>query len=71
MGAKNFLNVFKSFFIDFTKIGKYEGFFIFGYIFGFIICVLKIIPWTFKLVVSLYDWIYVIGLGIGNWGYYE
>ena len=71
LGAKNFWTVFKSFFLSFRDIKKdYHGYSIFGYFLGFIICILKIIPWAIKLVVSIYDWFYVIGLGLLNWGYY-
>lgn len=72
LGAKYFLQVFKSFFTAFAQIKNYySGYFIFGYIYGFFICIIKVIPWGFKLVVSLYDWLYVLGCGLGNWGYYE
>lgn len=71
LGGKNFFSAFKSVFTNFANIPKdYAGYFIFGYIFGLLVCILKIIPWGIKLVVSFYDWIYVIGLGLVNWGYY-
>jgi hypothetical protein len=71
LGSKNLLKVFNSFFTNFTNIKKnYSDYSIFGYIFGFFISILKVGPWSVKLVVSLYDWVYVIGLGLINWGYY-
>jgi len=42
-----------------------------GLLFGILLCILNIIPWFVKVQVSLFDFIYVIGLGFINWGYYE
>ena len=72
LGAKNWWNTFKSFFVAFSHICQdYQGYLIFGYIFGFFACLFKIIFWIPKVICSTYDFIYVIGMGIVNWGYYE
>ena len=72
LGAKYWWAIFKSLFINFTHITRdYSGYLICGYIFGLIVCILKGIPWIVKVVVSTYDFVYVVGMGLVNWGYYE
>ena len=72
LGGKNWWNTFKSFFVSFSNIGQdYKHYFCFGYIIGFLLCLLKVIFWVPKVLVSTYDLIYVIGMGVLNWGYYE
>ena len=36
-----------------------------------ILTAMRVTAWVFKLVVTFYDLLYVIGLGLVNWGYYE
>jgi hypothetical protein len=38
---------------------------------SFVIAGMKVIPWVLKIIITIYDLFYVIGLGILNWGYYE
>ncbi len=39
--------------------------------FGVLLGILNIVPWLIKLLVTLYDLFYVIGIGFISWGHYE
>ena len=36
-----------------------------------ILGVLNVFPWAIKLFVTIYDMLYVIGIGFVSWGHYE
>ncbi len=42
-----------------------------GLFLGLLLSILNIVPWALKLIITLYDFIYVIGLGFINWANYE
>jgi hypothetical protein len=42
-----------------------------GCLWGFILAILNIFPWLLKLVITVYDMMYVIGIGFLSWGHYE
>jgi len=42
-----------------------------GCLFGFILAILNIVPWVIKIMVGIYDFFYVIGIGFLSWGHYE
>lgn len=72
-GAKYAGRIFKEYFMNFVSWpcqyhSKYPCV---GLLLGFILAILNTIPWLFKLIVTIYDFFYVIGLGFISWGYYE
>lgn len=42
-----------------------------GVIWGLILSLLNTLPWLIKIIVTIYDFFYVVGLGLLSWGYYE
>ena len=42
-----------------------------GLILGFLLAILNVIPWAIKLIITLYDFFFLIALGFMSWGYYE
>lgn len=72
-GGKYFWKIFKSVKEDFVRLPKIynEKYSIIGCFFGVILAILNIIPWLIKLFITIYDMIYVIGIGFISWGHYE
>lgn len=71
-GARYLVRIFKEFFYNFvTWPCEYNKKIpCLGLIFGFLLALINIIPWILKMIISLYDFFYVIGLGFISWGYY-
>ena len=72
-GLKWLGKVFGEFFVNFTvwPCEYNEDLPCLGLIFGFLLAILNVIPWAIKLIVTLYDFFYLIALGFMSWGYYE
>lgn len=72
-GGRNLIKIFKEFFLKFVEWPcKYNSELpCIGLFFGIVLCLLNVLPWVVKVVVTFFDFIYVIGLGFINWGYYE
>jgi hypothetical protein len=42
-----------------------------GFLIGFLIAIINIVPWIIKVAVTAFDFFYVIVEGFINWGHYE
>jgi hypothetical protein len=71
-GGKYLWKIFKSFFEDFVRLPKkyFKNYSVLGLLFGFILAIINIVPWMIKLIVGVYDFFYVIGIGFLSWGHY-
>jgi hypothetical protein len=71
-GARYLARIFKEFFINFVNwpCDYNSKLPCLGLLFGFLLAILNIVPWILKMIITLYDFFYVIGLGLISWGYY-
>ena len=72
-GGRYFLTIFMELFTNFSKYPlEYHRMVPYlGFLIGFLIAIINIVPWIIKVAVTAFDFFYVIVEGFINWGHYE